>query len=736
MTQKRNPRLSPGAHRNVAVSANDSTALPEPPLREARSEPRRAAALGRKKRTVRFEGVERTEPVPSDRLVPLRESEIASMMRPLVGDAAAPKMAAKLAELTVEKTGKAGVADPRARAAGPSLDTDTKLLLVSDRKRAETDFEEAARRAENRRDTFDGLRAVRRITASARQRTCMAHSTSPLGTVDINRILADGGGRASAHFMRVTQCGSVWTCPVCANKKMEEQRQLLRMLIVYAALQGWTIAFQTMTLRHKAKDPLKNTLAVLSECASAIRRSGRVKRARDDIEEMGFVRLLEVTHGGNGWHPHLHYLRIFEGLTPTPQVESEATKEVEAGLITREEAEERVTVHHRRNQARLNALLNVEFDQWALTSERLGQGEPLRERADIKEITSVEDMAKYLTKHEYTYDGRAAAAEMTSKRKTGRNGGRAPFEILRDIANGEPGTARHARDVELFRTFEAAIKGKATLRWSDGLKDLVLAAKDELEAHLVDDQPEDISRHCTDEGVIGSVWAADMQRHGPAMLNAAQFGGREALRLACAELGVEYLDPESPLVVRDRKLSALQLKVFGREISRDAYDFEVEEARKDFAADLARRPEGQPLLEWRCRECTTWHEQHGVCPTCALETMDGVLARVCKVGVDAYRTFGEYARKLRAAQGLVAKLLSDLATVQRGEDPASQGQSRSFKFPPPSDEQIRVMQAEAEAQRLAYRAQHEPAAEARLRAAQDDLAVLATRAPEGYDLAA
>jgi hypothetical protein len=62
----------------------------------------------------------------------------------------------------------------------------------------------------------------------------------------------------------------------------------------------------TLTVRHQYGDELA---ALREGVANAYRRFTRGEpwqRFRERVGYVGSVRALEVTHGGNGWHPHLH----------------------------------------------------------------------------------------------------------------------------------------------------------------------------------------------------------------------------------------------------------------------------------------------------------------------------------------------------------------------------------------------------------------------------------------------
>ena len=141
---------------------------------------------------------------------------------------------------------------------------------------------------------------------------------------------------------------------------------------------------------------------------------------------MGSVRALEVTHGANGWHPHLHVLV----LTAAPVLDAE-----------------RIAL-----QERL-------FKRWDVVCQRVGFSAVHPEHG--LRLDNGSEAGSYATKWGF-------AEELTkSGLKVGRReGSRTPWELLADFTlNADQ------RAGQLFREFAAAFKGKSQLHWSRGLRD-------------------------------------------------------------------------------------------------------------------------------------------------------------------------------------------------------------------------------------------------------------------------
>ncbi|MDG4813687.1 protein rep, partial [Hydrogenovibrio sp. 3SP14C1] len=76
---------------------------------------------------------------------------------------------------------------------------------------------------------------------------------------------------------------------------------------------GYKSHFVTLTFPHGISDDLND---ILSKMRNAYRRlsSGKnaikslIKRVDENNQIHGFIRAVEVTHGKNGFHPHIHMI--------------------------------------------------------------------------------------------------------------------------------------------------------------------------------------------------------------------------------------------------------------------------------------------------------------------------------------------------------------------------------------------------------------------------------------------
>lgn len=235
-------------------------------------------------------------------------------------------------------------------------------------------------------------------------------------------------GPGGAHYSGVMSCGLVWLCPVCASKIAARRNgEVTRALTRHLGESGGGVAFLTLTVPHDKGDSLTHSFATVNGGWRKIVAGRAWKALRETLGIVGFIRTSECTHGGNGWHPHMHVLVFTE--RPLSDVELE--------------------------RLRLHA-----FSVWAAYVQREGFRTPLAMRCPIERVENTV-VGDYATKF-------GAALELThGMQKRGRNGSRTPFQILADFT--ECGVED---DLKLWREWERGSKGRKQLTWSRGLKAL------------------------------------------------------------------------------------------------------------------------------------------------------------------------------------------------------------------------------------------------------------------------
>jgi len=141
--------------------------------------------------------------------------------------------------------------------------------------------------------------------------------------VRTKRKRRSGGTYQHAHFHGVARCGSVWECPVCALRIRAGRSEELKF-----AVEQWgsaNVAMLSLTVRHGLGDDLRAVRRGVSESFRRLINGRPWKRFCEKFGLQHHVRSIEVTHGENGWHPHLHVLFFLDArLTEEEQSEASA----------------------------------------------------------------------------------------------------------------------------------------------------------------------------------------------------------------------------------------------------------------------------------------------------------------------------------------------------------------------------------------------------------------------------
>lgn len=166
------------------------------------------------------------------------------------------------------------------------------------------------------------------------------------------------------------------------------------------------------------------------------------QNARDCFGWQGDIRALEVTHGRNGWHPHLHVLIFFKPGT------SKDTMYGFGGWL---------------------------YDAWASSIERLGFGSCSKDAFTWETVKADNGAGAYVGKW-------GAAMELTKGHTKRGRSGRTPWQILADFAE-----SGNATDAALFQEYASSFKGARQLTWSRDLRALYAADPEATDAALADE---------------------------------------------------------------------------------------------------------------------------------------------------------------------------------------------------------------------------------------------------------
>jgi hypothetical protein len=343
-----------------------------------------------------------------------------------------------------------------------------------------------------RRARLDARRILWRESKMKRLRSCGRTLRDKDAGVSVRRTVTDAG--TVAGYGGITTCGSVHACPVCSARiAVERASEIGRAAGVHRS-RGGGVAHLTLTMRHhhgqglallwdglsKAWDGMRKTAAWAAAADAyglaldhdvraepGLDSKGRLRPIRWAAPSLGYVRVVEATHGDNGWHVHVHALLF----TAAP--------------LTGEQ------LHH---------LGRSLFGGWSTALVRQGFAAPTDAHGwsirDVEHPEDAADMGGYLTKSVYVGpdddDGQAVDVDRVDRiglevaggalTKDARHGNRTPFRILSDVVE-----LGDAEDLDLWHEWEKGSHRRRQMLWSRRLRAHLLVGDERTDEEIAAD---------------------------------------------------------------------------------------------------------------------------------------------------------------------------------------------------------------------------------------------------------
>ncbi len=156
--------------------------------------------------------------------------------------------------------------------------------------------------------------------ADARVKWCNRRLTRAGTSVSLWRSTCPGHARGApprSWFGGLRTCGSIWECPVCAERVSRARRDDMVVMLDRARALGYHPVLVTWTVRHHAGQRLRTVLDGLLHARRSVSAARAYKSMKKSVGMVGAVKAIEMTHGPNGWHPHVHEIWILRSaLTP------------------------------------------------------------------------------------------------------------------------------------------------------------------------------------------------------------------------------------------------------------------------------------------------------------------------------------------------------------------------------------------------------------------------------------
>lgn len=358
------------------------------------------------------------------------------------------------------------------------------------------DAAQDARSRSRRSDAYDARALLWPWTKLERLRSCGRWSVREDGSVAVR--VSGSDDRRQAGYAGIATCGSVWACPVCARKIASERQREIDQAVEKWRTIGGAVAMGTFTVSHRQHMPLVAVWDAVTDGWGRVTsgKAWNANKARYGVEY--WTRTIEVTYTDNGWHVHAHVLFF---------------------------------LHHELTAVELERLRTALWGRWNAGIGKRGFSSSQTRGADLRAVRDAAEarsMGDYFNKHVYELadgqrHGQAVALELArGDLKSGRNGSRTPFQLLRSVLVDGDEEAR-----ELWGEWETGSKGRRQTAWSKGAREffrIVERTDEEIAAAEVGSAVDDV--------VILPRETVEATRYmRQTLLDVAEVDGPEGLRL-------------------------------------------------------------------------------------------------------------------------------------------------------------------------------------------------------------
>jgi hypothetical protein len=314
-------------------------------------------------------------------------------------------------------------------------------------------------------------------TAQNRVCVCMSHRLKQDENILIKHN-GQSGADGRAYYSNIIQCSSVHTCIVCNNRIMSKRSKEIAQAYDYFTdtLHGF-VPMLTLTIPHKRGGSLEKQLELINHAYKRLMDDRIMRQVWELVGKVGAIKGVEYTHGKNGHHNHIHSLMFLEKShhdikLPIARWNTPKRK----GMLRLLNEKQEKSYIEKGLQAQISYMNFDDFIKfyWIKLCRDVGLGMPSLENGAV--ITEGDNVKSYIAKHK-------SAQEITNSRdKKAKGGNRNQWELLLDYQNGDKQAGA------IFKEYAQAFSGGKLLRWSNGLKKLLLIEEIEDEEVQAEDE--------------------------------------------------------------------------------------------------------------------------------------------------------------------------------------------------------------------------------------------------------
>lgn len=321
---------------------------------------------------------------------------------------------------------------------------------------------------------------------------CMSHRLSKDNGILIKHNQKSGNdGRA--YFTNIIQCNAPHVCITCNNRIMSKRSLEVAQGYDYFVneLHGF-VPMLTLTIPHKSGGDLDRQLKLINQAYKRLMDDRIMREVWELVGKVGAIKGNEYSYGDNGHHNHIHSLIFLEKshhdvMLPITRWTTPKRKGM-LRLLTSKQEQQHIDQGLQHTITYQSVENFIKF-YWVKLCREVGLGMASLERGAV--FSEGDNVKSYIAKHK-------SAQEITNSRdKKAKNGNRNQWELLLDYQNGD------IQAGEIFKEYAAAFSGANILRWSRGLKDLLLI--DEVADEGIKDVDEEVEHEVLEE-ITPDIW--------------------------------------------------------------------------------------------------------------------------------------------------------------------------------------------------------------------------------------
>lgn len=124
--------------------------------------------------------------------------------------------------------------------------------------------------------------------------------------------LVRDAARERAYYRGFQSCGYGLVDPLCSGVIYDYRRTEVAATLEWAREAGYRVLFLTLTASHRSETSLEPFLGALSTAMANVYDGRPWRSFKGSCGYIGSIKGVEITRGGNGWHPHYHLLWFCE----------------------------------------------------------------------------------------------------------------------------------------------------------------------------------------------------------------------------------------------------------------------------------------------------------------------------------------------------------------------------------------------------------------------------------------